>query len=221
MSFFYFLAGPHPRSPMACPQRFVARCRRAWPQALAAPLLMAAVGASACASVHAKAPSDSPPLDMPAPPPRVVEPIETETPPPVPLVEEPARHAPARPAAPPARRDTPRTEAPKPDPKPESPPPPEPAKPAEEPAKPSTPLQTGSPQTEAESEQRIRGTLARAKADLGRINVRGLNADARQQYQTAERFVSQAEESLRQKNLVFARSVADKAAAIAAQLAGK
>ena len=57
--------------------------------------------------------------------------------------------------------------------------------------------------------------------DLNRIDVRGLNADARTQYNTAKRFVTQAEDAMRAKNLVFARTVADKAAALAAQLGGK
>ena len=50
---------------------------------------------------------------------------------------------------------------------------------------------------------------------------RALNAEARVQYDTAKRFISQSQEALRAKNLVFARSLADKAAALAAQLAGK
>ena len=61
----------------------------------------------------------------------------------------------------------------------------------------------------------------RATADLNRIDYRALNAEARVQYDTAKRFISQAQEALRAKNLVFARSLADKAAALAAQLAGK
>ena len=61
----------------------------------------------------------------------------------------------------------------------------------------------------------------RANADLNRIDYRALNSDARTQYDTAKRFVLQAERALHEKNLVFAKSVADKAAALAAQLAGR
>jgi len=63
--------------------------------------------------------------------------------------------------------------------------------------------------------------LTRATTDLNRIDYRALNADARTQYDTAKRFVTQAQEALRAKNLVFARNLADKAAALAVQLAGK
>ena len=95
----------------------------------------------------------------------------------------------------------------------------EPPKPAEEPPKP--PPQTAPVGRESEEEQRVRAQLMHATTDLNRIDYRALNADARTQYDTAKRFVTQAEEALRAKNLVFARSVADKAAALAAQLAGK
>lgn len=70
-------------------------------------------------------------------------------------------------------------------------------------------------------ERSIRETLARASADLGRVNTRGLNADARSQYDTARRFIEQAEDAIRAKNLVFAKNLADKSAALAAQLAGR
>ena len=100
-------------------------------------------------------------------------------------------------------------------------PPVEPSKPADEPVKPPPTLQTTPAAAEGEVERAIRATLARATSNLNRINVRGLNADAQTQYNTAKRFVTQAEEAIRAKNLVFARSVADKAAALAAQLAVK
>jgi hypothetical protein len=100
----------------------------------------------------------------------------------------------------------------------------EPPKPVEEPPKPPTPtttLQTAPTGTEGENERTTRTLLTRATTDLNRIDYRALNADARTQYDTAKRFVTQAQEALRAKNLVFARNLADKAAALAAQLAGK
>ena len=57
--------------------------------------------------------------------------------------------------------------------------------------------------------------------DLSRIDYRLLNADAKTQYDTAKRFIRQADDAMRAKNLVFAKSLADKAAALAAQLGGK
>jgi hypothetical protein len=67
-------------------------------------------------------------------------------------------------------------------------------------------------------EQRIRAMLANAARDLGRIDYRALGADAHAQYDIAKRFTEQADEAMKNKNLVFAEQLADKAAALAAQL---
>jgi outer membrane biosynthesis protein TonB len=177
---------------------------------------LAALPLAACTHAQAKAAPDMPPLTMPAPPPRDVEPSDVEAPPPVPLVAEPAHTAPARPRPAPApKSEPPKAEPPKPE-----PPPTEPPKPAEEP-KPPTTLQTTPAAAEGEVERGIRASLQRATADLNRIDYRALNTDARTQYDTAKRFVRQAEDNLRTKNLVFAKSIAEKAATIAAQLAGR
>jgi hypothetical protein len=137
----------------------------------------------------------------------------------VPLAQEPARNTPARPRPTPAR-EQPRAEPPKPE---AVPAPPEPPKPAEEPPKPppSTTLQTASPTAEGEIERGVRTAIAKAQADLNRIDYRALNNDARTQYDTAKRFIQQADQAIRAKNLVFAKSVADKAVVLAAQLAGR
>ncbi len=63
--------------------------------------------------------------------------------------------------------------------------------------------------------------MQRATTDLNRIDYRVLNTDARTQYDTAKSLIKQAESAVNSKNLVFAKSVADKAAALAAQLGGK
>jgi hypothetical protein len=70
-------------------------------------------------------------------------------------------------------------------------------------------------------ERSIRDALARAGADLARIDYRGLSADARSQYDTAKRFMQQAEDAMRVRNLVFGKNLADKAASLAAQLSGR
>ena len=135
------------------------------------------------------------PLEMPAPPPRSVEPVDVETPQPVPLPEEPVHRAPPRRPAPP-RPD------PKPDVKPEPPkadtPPVEPPKPVEEPPKPPT-LQMTPAANEAELERSIRTTLARANTDLKRVDFGRLNAEARTQYDFANRYIQQAEDALGKK----------------------
>src|ERR1700730_6227199 len=117
-------------------------------------------------------------------------------------------------------RQPPRTDVPKPEPaKPDIPP--VEAKPVEEPPRPPTTLQTTPPTAEGEVERLIRMSIAKANADLNRVDYRALNNDARNQYDTAKRFIRQADDAMRAKNLVFAKSVADKAAALAAQLAGR
>ena len=170
-----------------------------------------------CTHAHATSSPPSPPLDVPAPPPRDVVPADAETPPPAPQPQEPARTAPARPRPTPPREQPPRAEAPKPEPAP----PAETAKPDEPPKPPATPLQTMPPNAEGDAERAIRATLQRATGDLNRVDYRALNADARTQYDTAKRMVRQADDAVRAKNLVFAKNLADKAAALAAQLAGR
>jgi hypothetical protein len=171
---------------------------------------------SGCATAQAKSVPGAPALDMPPPPPRVVDTTEIE-PAPVPLPDEPARHTPPQT---PRRTPPPRSDANR---QPDQPatPPSDAPKPAAEPPKAPPTLQTTPADVEGKEEQSIRALLARANTDLSRVNYQRLNADARTQYDTAKRFVTQAEDALRTKNLVFARSVADKAATLAAQLAGK
>jgi protein TonB len=187
------------------------------------PFCLAGLLVSSCTRAQAKITPDAP-LDVPPPPPRDVEPIESEPPPVVPLAQEPARNTPARPRpAPP--REQPRQEPARVEPpKPEAPttPPAEPPKPAEEPPKtPATTLQTTPPTAEGEMERGVRAAIIKASADLNRVDYRALNNDARTQYDTAKRFIRQADEAIRAKNLVFAKSVADKAVVLAAQLAGR
>ena len=181
---------------------------------------LATVFAAGCTRAKAKTVPDAP-LDMPAPPARDVEPAESEPPPVVPLAQEPAHNTPTRPRPAP-QRDQPRAEPARPEPPRPEPPPVEPPKPAEEPPKtPATTLQTTPPTAEGEMERGVRTALAKASADLNRVDYRALNTDARTQYDTAKRFIRQAEDAIRAKNLVFAKSVADKALVLAAQLAGR
>ena len=178
---------------------------------------------SGCTHTQAKSTPDAP-LDMPAPPPRDVEPNDADVPAPVPLVSEPARSAPVRPRQTPPqqpRAEPPKTEPPKPEPPKPDTAAPESPKPAEEPPRPPTTLQTAPTTVEGEQERSIRSTLTRASSELSRVNYRALNTDARTQYDTAKRFIQQAEEAMKTKNLVFAKNLADKAAVLAAQLGGR
>jgi hypothetical protein len=179
--------------------------------------------ASGCARAQARTTPDGPPLEVPAPPPRdvepaAIEPLATTAPPPVTppaAPPEPARNPPPRPRAAPAPpRDTREN-------KPPEPPRTEPVAPESEARPPAGTLQTKPAGEEVDVERSIRVALRNANTDLSRVDYRKLDADARSQYDYAKRFVSQAEEALRAKNLGFAKTVADKAAALAAQLAGR
>jgi outer membrane biosynthesis protein TonB len=175
----------------------------------------------ACARPKAKTIVEGPPLEMPAPPPRDIEANESEPPEPVPLPAEPARNTPPRarptpPAREPRAADTPRPEAPKPEPATEAE-----APKIEDPPKPPTTLQTTPAEAQEEVERSIRATLARAQSDLGRIDYTRLNRDARTQYDTAKSFIRDADLAVKSKNLVYAKSLADKAATLAVQLSGK
>jgi len=165
---------------------------------------------AACAKARAESVPDGPPLQIPDPPQRVLAPVEeplvTTTPAPEPeppVAAAPPRATPARPA---------------PEPKPQS----TPAPPAAAAPPPRAPVETrelrpASPTTAA-TERSVRDLLARAARDLGRVDYGRLTADGRAQYEQSKRFSTQAEQALRERNLVFAATLADKAATLAAEL---
>lgn len=179
--------------------------------------------ATGCTRAQARVNPELPPLDVPAPPPRNVQASEPE-PLPATAVQEPVNAPPElrpRPQQPASqqRPDSTRPEPPRVEP---AVPPAEPAKPVEDVrGQPPSTLQTAPAEREAQVERTILETLLRASASLNRVDYRGLNADARTQYDQALRFITQAREALRDRNLVFAGNLADKAQTIATQLAGR
>lgn len=189
----------------------------------AAPWLYAVVTAllvSGCLRGHAKAVTDAPPLETPPAPPRYIATETVDANPPAigPLVEEPPRQ-PIQPPARPQPRDA-VTRPPDP-PKVETPATEPPPAAAEAPKPPAT-LQTTRPGSEAEVERGIRERIQRANTELKRVHVGRLNQDARLQYDMAKRFIQQAEEALRPPpRFDFAGNLADKASALALQLAGR
>lgn len=179
------------------------------------PVCLVACLASGCIRAQVRTTPNPPPLDVPLPPPRLVEAAEDPPPPePLTLPAEPARSTLPRPRIPPVPAQ--QTESSK---------PPEPPKPPEEPKEPKPPvattLRTTPTQQEGELDRRTRGLLLEATSNLNRIDYGRLNPDAKGQYDSAKGFVRQAEDALRTKNLVFASYLADKAATLAAQLRGK
>jgi hypothetical protein len=80
-------------------------------------------------------------------------------------------------------------------------------------------LQLAPPGEEGRVQEAVQRQLKQADHDLSRVDYRALGTDARAQYETAKRFATLAEQALKERNLVFAQTLADKAAAIAAVLA--
>ena len=153
----------------------------------------------------------------------IVEPIEAETP-----AAGAARRPNRRAAAPPAAASrAARTgaadraaEAAEP-PKPPEPPPLEPIKPAEEPPPAAADAADDAGDRGRRSRARDSRDAARARPPISTGSTTGRSTPTREtQYDTAKRFIRQAEDAMRTKNLLFAKNLADKAAALAAQLGG-
>jgi hypothetical protein len=171
-------------------------------------VVAAACGAGACSKARAQTVPDGPPLAMPLPPPRVVTPMEE------PLAAVPiTTEMPAAAAATPPPRTPPRnTNAAA-----ATPPPAAPVAPAPAPA--VEPPRTVRPTAhELAEEKRIRGLLSRASRDIGRIDYRRLTNEGRAQYDQSKALAEQAEQAIKDRNWVFADTLADKAATLAAEL---
>jgi len=167
---------------------------------------------SACVTTQARVAAVEPPqpLMVPEAPPRIIVPTD---PTPLPAPEEvPAPTTPVRPR--PQRPATPR-----PDPRVE---PPKPADAAADPSKPPNgqeaapaPAPTLEMQPGDRGDAGVRQQLGKAADDLQKVNYAGLSNDLKAQYDTAKRFITLAEQALREQNLIFAATLADKAGAIA------
>jgi hypothetical protein len=177
---------------------------------LAAGLVMM-LALSGCAKARAAVVLEGPPLQVPAPPERVLAPVEE----PPAAAAEPEPEAPA--AAAPARPPRPSAEA-------RPAPPPAVAAPAPAPVTPPPPasrdLQAPSP-ANAATERSVRDLLARAAKDINQVDYSRLSAEGRTQYEQCKRFSIQAEQALRERNLIFAATLAEKAATLAAELLGR
>jgi hypothetical protein len=185
-------------------------------------LMVALVAAGGCATARAKSQADPPALEVPMPPPRVIVPPEPEPEAPPAQAPEPEprqQKPPRRPAQQQQQQQQPR---------PDSRPPGADKKPDAPPATVETvkpPVSSGTLEQALpagpEVERHVRDQIAQATGDLKRVDYGALNADAKAQYDTAKRFVDQAEQALKEKNLVFAAKVAEKAAGLAAILVGR
>ena len=172
-------------------------------------IVAVAVATSAgCAKVQARTEPVMPVLEPPPPPPRTIEvyvdqPVATVEPSPV----DTALATP--PSRPPVRPPVVKPEPAKPEPART-----EPERPANTPALTLKPV----PGEQSKTEASIRALMGRASRDLQRVNYAALDADGRAQYDTARRFMDQADDALKAGNLPFAGKLADKAATMAAVL---
>jgi hypothetical protein len=175
---------------------------------------LSTASAAGCAKADAAAlVPDGPPLAMPAPPPRVITPVEEVAVVPPPATPEPAAAVLRTPPTPPARPET-KTEAP-------------PAV-AAQPA-PPTPAAVSEPRevraipsgVAAAEEKKVRDLMDGAARDLNRVDYQRLSVEGKLQYDQSKRFSEQAEQALKEKNFDYAMTLADKAAKLAAELAGR
>lgn len=181
---------------------------RMLPRAVALVCGLAAAGSlGACAKAQATAPPAMPTLVPPEAPPRIVADYHPDPPLPAePVSAEAVTPAPRPPR--PVRRETPRPEAAA----------DEPLGPPAVPPAPVPALALQMPGVAAKADQSVRTLLARAARDLGRVNYQALDADGRAQYETARRFMQQADDALKARNVMFAGKLADKAATMASVL---
>jgi hypothetical protein len=171
---------------------------RRWALSIALCVLSAAV-ATGCGKARAQTVPDGPPLSTPPPPTRVFGPIEDEPLVSSPVEQQPPAAAPQVPPTPPARRAAAPPEA------------------AEVPRE----LRAASSPADPEAERRITELLRNASQNLNRVDYRGLTRGGREQYDQAKGFSEEAEKALRERNFVYAQTAADKAAKLAAELAGR
>jgi outer membrane biosynthesis protein TonB len=185
-------------------------------------LALAGLAVGACASASANPTVDRPALVVPPPPPRVIEPA------PEPLPEPVSDIPPAPSPTPPshtgrARDTTPKTPETKVDPKAEAP---KPVEPIIEPVAPppqQPPPQLRTPETADSSgaAKVIRATIDRARLLLNSVDYGPLNKERKKAYNDAKLFLQEAEDGLKQGNVVFAQGVATKAETLARELASK
>jgi hypothetical protein len=196
-----------------------------WKLLRAAPLILLAplAGISACASATPKA-AEQPGLIVPPPPPHVV-PINAEP------IAEPVGDIPGTTSAPiagtsraPARPTPPKpsTGEARPDPKAgaEAKPPDTPPEPATPPAPVVSPPQLRTTEGSG-AEAAVRSAIERTRQILTTVDYRHLTQIRKKAYDDAKKFADQADEALKQGNVVFAQGVAGKAETLAKELAGR
>ena len=114
---------------------------------------------------------------------------------------------------PPARRSTPAESERREQPAAQTTPVPTPEAPRE--------LRAASAPTDAESERKIGDMLRRANQSLNNVYYQGLSAARKELYDLAKASIKDGEQALKERNFLYAETLADKAAKLATELAGR
>ena len=168
------------------------------------------ISLAACGSrARAETLPDGPPLAVPVPPAHeiAIEQVAEAPPPEPPPVPEPVPATP-RPAATVTR--TPARQEPRDTPTPV-------AQPAAAP-QPAADAPTVRASTSAGDERKVRELMSKAAADLNRVDYQRLSAEGKSQYDQSKRFSDEAQQAIKERNFVYALTLADKAATLAAEL---
>jgi hypothetical protein len=96
-----------------------------------------------------------------------------------------------------------------------------PAPPPPAPAEPPREVRSVSSAAAAAEERKVRDVMARAGRDLMRVDYQKLSGEGKLQYDQSKRFAVEAEQAIKEKNYVYAMTLADKAATLAGELAGR
>jgi len=174
---------------------------------------------SGCVSAQAK--SDRLPLDVPPPPAHVVE-LPAEPLEPVGEIPSPSATNPGASRAPrPAAAKPPEAKPEKPDnPAAQSATPAETPAPALPPPAPAPQLRT--PQTaDTSAAAKVRATIDHARNSIGTVNFGPLSNERKKAYNDVKQYCQEAEDALKEGNIVYAQAVAAKAEKLAVELAGR
>ena len=179
-------------------------------------LLTAAAFAAGCGSKRPPTAPDGPPLAMSEPPRGVFAPIEDDEP--IASTQVATETSPT----PPPRQITPN--------RPTQRRPPAESERAEQPAAQTTPapspeapreLRAASALNDVDAERKINELLRRANQALNGVYYQGLSAQRKEIYDLAKANIKDAELALKERNFIYAETLADKAAKLSAELAGR
>jgi histone H3/H4 len=73
--------------------------------------------------------------------------------------------------------------------------------------------------TSAADERKVRELMGKASNDLARVDYKRLTKEGQAQYDQSKRYSDDAQKAMKERNFVYALTLAEKAADIAAELA--